>query len=203
MARSSRVASTGSRAPADEPGGSAIGRLAKLFGRGDAAVGNAAGPAAPPTPQAAPGDALVPGGRQARPARVLVAVVVGLDVAALERILAVVSTRSDRAEGAVETLCLTDRADFELFRSRSLPFEYLPPAPLQERFAPDLDWDLYLLRRLARLRRKWNPVRIVAFGPDAQALIAQWRVSPFEDDSIKDLIRAPQATAELSDIATD
>jgi len=119
------------------------------------------------------------------------AVVTGLEATLLERALAAVGAGADRAEGSVATVCLTDCADFELFRRHRLWFEYLPPRSQQQRFAPDLDWDLYTLRRLARLRRKWDPVRIVAFGPAAQAQIALWRTSPFEDESIKDLIGAP------------
>jgi hypothetical protein len=197
MVQSNPFASAAPRALA-EPISSALARLASRLRRGVArqvATGAAA-------PQAAPkNDALIPTGRRVRPVRVLMAVVIGLDAAALERTLAMVHAGSGRAEGAALILFLTDGADFEPFRSRGLLFEYLPPAPLRERFAPDLDWDLYMRRRLARLRRKWSPARIVAFGPDAQALIAQWRASPFEDEDIRDLIGAPRPAGEAPGVA--
>ena len=47
-----------------------------------------------------------------------------------------------------------------------------------------------MLRRLALLRRKWQPVRIVAFGPAAARLLLQWKDSPFEDDSIQQVAAA-------------
>ena len=168
---------------------SVLARLARRMRRGHGAHQAAASAAGPE----APGNAIALVGRGTPAPRVLIAVVIGLDAALLERTLAVVAASSDRSDGAVETLCLTDCADFELFRRHRLLFEYLPPPPDRERFAPDLDWDLYTLRRLARLRRKWNPVRIVAFGPLAQAQVELWRASPFEDEGVRDLIRAPEA----------
>jgi hypothetical protein len=134
---------------------------------------------------------------------VLIAVMVGLDAALLEQSLAAVRASSDRTDGAIETLCLTDCERFDLFRMHGLLFEYLPPAQRRNRFASDLDWDLYTLRRLARLRRKWAPVRIVAFGPDAEALIQLWRASPFEDENIRNLIRAPDVGGVAPGIPSD
>lgn len=149
------------------------------------------------TPLAAQGDAIVPFVRLGRAPRVLIAVMTGLEPALLERTLAAVGTSSDHSEGAIESLCLTDCSRFELFRKHNLLFEYLPPVEQRARFASDLDWDLYILRRLARLRRKWNPARIVAFGQVARAQIQAWRASPFEDESIMDLISAPDTTNGL------
>jgi hypothetical protein len=162
-------------------------RLAGLLKRPDGASRSSAGHDRQVGAGAVP-SSTVPGLLAVRP---LMAVVIGLEEALLERALAVVGAGADRAAGSVATVCLTDCCDFELFRRHRLWFEYLPPLPQQERFAPDLDWGLYTLRRLARLRRKWNPVRIVAFGPIAQAQVALWRASPFEDETIKELIGAP------------
>jgi hypothetical protein len=78
-----------------------------------------------------------------------------------------------------------------------------PASQQQQQFASDLDWDLYTLRRLARLRRKWNPARIVAFGPIAQAQIRLWRASSSEDDGIKDLIRVPEAAGAATGVVRD
>jgi hypothetical protein len=194
MARSKRLADTASKALTDA-GGFALSRLVKRLRRGSA---RRAGPAG----AEAPGDAIVLVGRGTSTPRVLIAVVIGLDAALLESTLAVIAANADRSEGAVETLCLTDCTDFEQFRRHRLLFEYLPPALERERFVPDLDWNLYTLRRLARLRRKWNPVRIVAFGPQAQAQVECWRTSPFEDEGILDLIRAPEAGA-MPGVASD
>lgn len=78
-------------------------------------------------------------------------------------------------------LCLIDIDAFELLRSRGLIFEYLPSADDQDRFDPTLNWDLYTQRRLALIRRKWNPVRLIAFGATAMRTLTLWSSSPFED----------------------
>jgi hypothetical protein len=112
----------------------------------------------------------------------IVALVVGLADDELVGVLDLL--QAQRARSDLEPILLTDCDALELFRARTLAFEYLPPPALRARLAPQLDWDLYLLRRLALLRRKWQPVRIVAFGPSAAQLLSQWKDSPFEDDSI-------------------
>ena len=58
----------------------------------------------------------------------------------------------------------------------------------------DLAVVLYRLRRLALLRRKWQPVRIVAFGAAASTLVREWVASPFEDPSIHAVASASTAT---------
>jgi hypothetical protein len=52
------------------------------------------------------------------------------------------------------------------------------------------------MRRLALLRRKWQPVRIVAFGPSAAQLLQHWKDSPFEDDSIHTVVAAAAKVSE-------
>jgi GR25 family glycosyltransferase involved in LPS biosynthesis len=123
------------------------------------------------------------------------ALVVGLRNDELARILDVL--RGQHARSDLEPILVTDSDAFELFRARRLAFEYLPAPALRARLEPDLDWDLYVLRRLALLRRKWQPVRIVAFGPAAAQLLLQWKDSPFEDDSIH-RVAAGTAAAEIA-----
>ncbi|MGH6919149.1 MAG: hypothetical protein ACREJ0_15760, partial [Geminicoccaceae bacterium] len=86
---------------------------------------------------------------------------------------------------------------FDLFRARGRIFEYLPPPEARERFAPDLHWDLYLLRRLALIRRKWQPVRVVAFGRTAAEVVQLWRDSPFEATPIPAALKGRAEGAEL------
>jgi hypothetical protein len=93
---------------------------------------------------------------------------------------------------------MTDSDAFDLFRGRKVVVEYLPPAEQRVQFAADLDWDLYRLRRLALLRRKWQPARIVAFGAAASALVREWAASPFEDASIHAVMSAPTAAIEAA-----
>lgn len=68
------------------------------------------------------------------------------------------------AERDLAPLLLTDNDAFQLFRGRRVLFEFLPARADQERFAAELDWRLFTLRRLALIRRKWRPVRVIAFG---------------------------------------
>ncbi len=99
----------------------------------------------------------------------------------------------DEIEGLLETVekgcasqgtrpvCVIDSDSFELLRSRSMMFEFLPPAADRLRFDASLHWDLYIQRKLALIRRKWRPVRTVAFGTTAMEVLALWSSSPFED----------------------
>ena len=124
--------------------------------------------------------------------RTIAIVLVGLLRAEIEKIVGMVDGIGGR-EGLVPVV-MTDVDAFDLFRGRRIVVEYLPPAEQRARFAADLDWDLYRLRRLALLRRKWQPARIVAFGAAASALLREWAASPFEDPSIHAAISAPTAT---------
>jgi GR25 family glycosyltransferase involved in LPS biosynthesis len=128
--------------------------------------------------------------------RAVIAVVVGLEPDALSRVLDLLSASSTRQD--VEPVLLTDCDAFELFRDRGLVFEYLPGPAQRQRFAADLDWDLYLLRRLALIRRKWQPVRIITFGAAAGQLLCSWKGSPFEDESIHQVAGGPAATVEMT-----
>jgi hypothetical protein len=85
------------------------------------------------------------------------------------------------AEHDAAPLLLTDNDSFHLFRNRRVVFEFLPPGTEQQRLAPELDWQLFTLRRLALVRRKWRPVRVVSFGRRAAEIVQLWRDSPFED----------------------
>ena len=84
--------------------------------------------------------------------------------------------------GKATPVIVTDHEDFDALRAARLPFEYLPATSCRSGSFADLPWDIYRLRRLAILRRKYQPLRIVAFGPEAKALLEAWRASPFEAD---------------------
>ena len=180
-------------------------RIASLLDRSDGgpgasnmAAGTRAGAqrtAAPPWPSGplAPLQAFP---KQRPQARTIAAVIVGLERAEIAPIVDTVDAMGARLN--MVPVLITDTDAFELFRNREAVAEYLPPAE-QQRLAPELDWDLYRLRRLALLRRKWNPVRIIAFGTSASALLRAWRSSPFEDAGIEAAIsaqgRAPEVAA--------
>jgi GR25 family glycosyltransferase involved in LPS biosynthesis len=125
----------------------------------------------------------------------IIAVVIGLERDPLIRVLDLL--RAERTRSDFEPILLTDCSAFELFRDRRLVFEYLQAPALRQRLAPGLDWELYLLRRLALLRRKWQPVRIVGFGTSAAQLVAMWKDSPVEDESIHRVVAAAK-TIELT-----
>ena len=107
------------------------------------------------------------------------AVVVGLPRAELTAVVARLASRSTTIP-----IFLTDSDAFEVFRTHRAVFEYLPP-PNHD---PSLDWPLYRMRRLALLRRKWQPARIVAFGPAAAQLLNAWRQSPFDEADLEDAL---------------
>lgn len=158
--------------PRSEAGVPPIAPPAAASGRGSRVA-----PAAP----AGGAQPLRPQGLEHKDATCVLVVVVGL---AAEELAAIVERLASRRD--VLPVFLTDSDAFEVFRSRRLAFEYWPPAVPRA----DLDWDLYRLRRLALLRRKWRPVRIIAFGGAAAGLIDLWRNSPFEDRGIEALTGA-------------
>ena len=122
---------------------------------------------------------LVPWVKGRPPKDVLAVVVFGLSEAEIERVLEVVERYC--AEHDAAPLLLTDNDSFRLFRGRRVVFEFLPPRSEQQRLAPELDWQLFTLRRLALIRRKWRPVRVVPFGRRAAEVVQLWRDSPFEE----------------------
>lgn len=122
--------------------------------------------------------ALVPWVRNGPPKAVLGVVIFGLSETEILSVLGVVERYG--AERDLAPLLLTDNDAFQLFRGRRVLFEFLPRRSEQERHAPDLDWRLFTLRRLALIRRKWQPVRVVAFGRTAAEVVRLWLDSPFE-----------------------
>lgn len=118
-------------------------------------------------------------------ARPLIAILMmGLEREEIERLLPIVER--DCTSRAMAPLCLVDIDAFELLRRRGLTFEYLPPADDRDRFDASLHWDLYIQRRLAVIRRKWDPVRVVAFGAAATKTLTLWSSSPFENAPLPD-----------------
>jgi hypothetical protein len=138
---------------------------------------------APPRPHQVNGGIdetrLVPWIKDRPPKDVVAVVVFGLADAEIQRVLDGVERYCTEHQTA--PLLLTDNDSFQLFRNRRVLFEFLPPRAEQQRFAPQLDWQLFTLRRLALIRRKWRPVRVVPFGRLAAELVQLWRESPFEE----------------------
>jgi hypothetical protein len=127
---------------------------------------------------------------------VLGVVVFGLSEPEIENVLGIVERHC--AERDLAPLLLTDNDAFQLFRGRRVLFEFLPPRSEQERLAPDLDWRLFTLRRLALIRRKWQPVRVIAFGRRAADILQLWRGSPFEATPIPAPMKAQAEGAEVA-----
>jgi hypothetical protein len=88
--------------------------------------------------------------------------VLGLSGHALEEVLELVTKGAET--NPIVPVFITDSFDFAPFRRRRLRFEYLPDRDRQQRFAPELDWDLYLRRRYALLREKWQAKSVISFG---------------------------------------
>lgn len=121
-----------------------------------------------------------------QPGRPMLGVAIfGLAAAELDRVLQIVD--NDSRQHGVEPLLLTDSDAFEHFRSRRLVFEYLPPAD-SEMLGPELDWQLYTQRRLALIRRKWQPVRVISFGRKAAEVVELWCQSPFEAEPLPTVV---------------
>jgi hypothetical protein len=131
--------------------------------------------------------ALLPWVRSGPPKAVLGVVVYGLSETEIASVLEVVERYC--AEHDLAPLLLTDNDAFQLFRGRRVLFEFLPARSERERLAPELDWRLFTLRRLALIRRKWQPVRVVAFGRAAAEVVQLWLDSPFEVTPVPALLK--------------
>jgi hypothetical protein len=119
-----------------------------------------AGKPPPPAPESRPSAPLVP---PPSPPRAFVLVtVLGLSRRALDEVLKLVAKEAETKP--IVPVFITDDLDFAPFRKRRLRFEYLPDRDRQQRFAPDLDWDLYLRRRYALLSAKWQAKSTISFG---------------------------------------
>lgn len=145
----------------------------------------------PPPPRADVGGnegRLIPWQKHRPPKDVIAVVVFGLSEAEIDRVLQAVEPYC--AGQGIAPLLLTDTDAFQVFRGRRALCEFLPAPSDQERLAPELDWRLYTLRRLALIRRKWQPLRVVAFGHRAVEVVKLWRDSPFERTSIPAALNA-------------
>jgi hypothetical protein len=137
---------------------------------------------------------LVPWLKDRPPKDVIAVVVFGLSESELERVLDAVERYCAEHEAA--PLLLTDNDSFQLFRNRRVLFEFLPPGSEQQRLASELDWRFYILRRLALIRRKWRPSRVVAFGHRATEVVQLWLDSPFEETPIPATLKGSSAGGE-------
>ena len=140
-----------------------------------------------------PSGPLVPFAEAGQARRVIVVVAVGLEPEPRASVLDLALRLS--AERGVVPLVLTDDDDFAPLRRRGMLFEYFPPGSVREALAPALEWELYLQRRLALIRRKWRPMRVVAFGGPAADLVRLWSDSPFEEPPFAALPKAPPAVS--------
>lgn len=59
---------------------------------------------------------------------------------------------------------IIDSLDLTPWIERRLLIEHLPSLTHQTGLAPDLDWDLYLKRRLLQIKRKWRSGEIADLG---------------------------------------
>jgi hypothetical protein len=156
-------------------------------------------------------EALIPRSRERRYPKVIMTLVLGLDEATLGPLVREMTavgptaappngTAPAPSQRALEPVLVTDCMAFALFRDAGLIFEYLPAPAVRQRHAPDLAWDVYIARRLERLRHKWAPVRIVAVGAVARDVLARQLASPFASADLPTLVgaAAPLGQSSLS-----
>jgi hypothetical protein len=126
-------------------------RLSTRASKGEAAK------AFPPPP--ASDDGMLP---RASPHDVLLISVIGMAPAARDQMVDWMV--EDCAAKGKTPVFITDDLDLAPWFERRLLVEHLPSLERQASLAPDLDWDLYLNRRLAQFKRKWRTADIVDLG---------------------------------------
>ncbi len=117
--------------------------------------------------------------KKTSPQGVLAVVMFGLNEGDIRDLLPIIER--DCSSTKMMPLILTDNDAFELLREHGLMFEYLPPLEDRKRFGQRLSWDLYIQRRLAIIRQKWQPMRVIALGQIAADMLRLWHDSPFEE----------------------
>ncbi len=68
-----------------------------------------------------------------------------------------------KAEGTTPVF-ITDEVELAVEIGRQALVEHLPSVRNREAAAPDLDWDLYLKRRLRQIQEKWRCSKIIVLG---------------------------------------
>ncbi len=112
-------------------------------------------------------DGMLPRMRQRR--HVLISLI-GLPRAQIDRLLDGL-VEDCRADGKTP-IFIVDEADLAVSLSKTQLVEHLPSARNRDAFAPDLDWDLYLERRLRQIKEKWRSAHVVALGLPIEAALA-------------------------------
>ena len=131
---------------------------------------------------------LVANYKKTAPRAVLAVLLFGLDEEKIKNLLPVIERDCQTSD--MMPLLLIDNDAFELLREHSIIFEYLPPAEDRQRFDRDLSWNLYLQRRLAIIREKWQPTRVIALGEVAAEMLKLWQQSPFEEVPLPAAVKA-------------
>ncbi|MGI9437046.1 MAG: glycosyltransferase [Geminicoccaceae bacterium] len=111
-------------------------------------------------------DGMLPSFRQHRH---LLISLIGLPRPQLDRILD--GLVEDCVADGKSPVFITDEADLAVTLSQKHLVEHLPSPRSRDAFAPDLDWDLYLDRRLRQIREKWHAHHVVALGLPIDAII--------------------------------
>lgn len=112
--------------------------------------------------------------------------VIGLEASKRERMLDWMI--EDCSKNGKVPVFLTDDLDLSPWLKRELVVEHLPSMERQSTMAPDLDWDLYLKRRLDFLKRKWRVGHIVDLGQSLDQLGQADRSPPIEIDRARRVI---------------
>lgn len=104
-----------------------------------------------------------------RPDRHLLISVIGLPRPQIDRIMEGLAEEC-AAEGKIPVL-LVDDIDLAVSLSQTYLIEHVPGVGSRDALAPDLDWDLYIDRRLRQIKEKWASGHIVSLGLPLEVLV--------------------------------
>ena len=151
----------------------------------------AALPGPAPSPAAAPMPPMhwILSGTAREQARAIMVLVCGLSPDDLTAVLSRIG--EGLLPAGIVPVFVTDGSELAPFRARRALFEQLPLRPPAGR-GPARDHELYAARRFCLLGDRWEPLRVVAFGPAAARQLDLWRQSPHVTPAVRELL----ATAE-------
>lgn len=95
---------------------------------------------------------------------------------------------------------VTDQDDFSPFRRQRCLFEHLARHDTVKAVVDEIDWELFRLRRLGLLIRKWRPMRVIPYGHPSATLLRDALACTELGGDVRAMLGVRHADAGLADM---